>query len=756
VSALGSGTNENQFLFDGTNFTCPCNGVARSEPGIEFIQEIQVQSIGASAEFGNMQGAVINVVTRQGGERFLSDTSFYGQPGALTSQPVRLPIAGSQLDSGYVRARYRDFTTDLGGPAIPNRLWFFGGYQHVRDFDSQPGADPAGPRALKQDRIFTKLTWRFTPRWQLMQSFHREFGIYPDRPTSVTPLAATSRPHASVPAMTFGHLTHTMSANSVWDVRVGRFIYSIRDEPTAIEQTIASQFDLATGITRGAPASFMALTIERTTAKTTLTHYRPALWRADHQMRIGAQLERGEHHAITRIPTGVRYNDSAGQPIEAVSAPAANVGGVSITASAFASDAITMGDRSTVSVGVRFDQSRAISQDLPAVDANGRETAAIVRGLGRMYTWNIVSPRLGVTMKLTKDGRTMLRGSYGRFSQGVLTGELQPFHPAAPAVTTRSFNPAADTPDAGNYSGAARVVDPKLNLSFNPHMRAPRTDEYSVGIDHAVGRQLSTAVAYIHKSGANFVGWTDTVGIYHDETRPLADGTEFPVKALVNKPSDRRFLLTNAPGYSLTYDGLVMAIEKRRSRGWQASGSYTLSRATGLQTASGTTAAGAQVSTVAPPQPSAFGRDPNDLTNARGRLANDRPHMFRLMGAVDVPRTGLMIAGNLQYFSGKPWAASGLVALPQTNNQSTERVLLEPRGSRRLSSQTVLDLRISRVMAVGRAHRVELMLDVLNLLNDTAEESIATDNIFSKNFAQPTVYIDPRRVMIGVKMALGR
>jgi hypothetical protein len=37
VSAFGSGTNENQFLIDGTNFTCPCNGVARSEPGVDFI-----------------------------------------------------------------------------------------------------------------------------------------------------------------------------------------------------------------------------------------------------------------------------------------------------------------------------------------------------------------------------------------------------------------------------------------------------------------------------------------------------------------------------------------------------------------------------------------------------------------------------------------------------------------------------------------------------------------------------------------------
>ena len=90
VSAFGSGTNENQFLIDGTNFTCPCNGVARAEPGVDFIQEVQVQSVGASAEFGSVQGAVINVVTRQGSERFLFDTAYWGQAAGLTLSLIHI------------------------------------------------------------------------------------------------------------------------------------------------------------------------------------------------------------------------------------------------------------------------------------------------------------------------------------------------------------------------------------------------------------------------------------------------------------------------------------------------------------------------------------------------------------------------------------------------------------------------------------------------------------------------------------------
>jgi hypothetical protein len=232
----------------------------------------------------------------------------------------------------------------------------------------------------------------------------------------------------------------------------------------------------------------------------------------------------------------------------------------------------------------------------------------------------------------------------------------------------------------------------------------------------------------------------------------LPDGRSVPVFVLANAPAARRFLLTNPEGYSLTYNGLVMAVEKRRSAGWQALGTYTFSRVSGLQASNGSAAAGAQVSSVAGATQLTFGQDPNSLINARGRLPNDRPHMFRVMGSVDVPRTGLVVAANLQYFTGKPYAASAQLTLPQ----GSQRVLLEPPGSRRMSSQSLLDVRVSRAIPVGRTGRLELVLDVLNVLNDTAEEGLATDNLFSQSFGQPTVFLDPRRAMVSVRVSVGQ
>ena len=65
-------------------------------------------------------------------------------------------------------------------------------------------------------------------------------------------------------------------------------------------------------------------------------------------------------------------------------------------------------------------------------------------------------------------------------------------------------------------------------------------------------------------------------------------------------------------------------------------------------------------------------------------------------------------------------------------------------------------MRLSRPFSLGNRARLELLLDVLNVLNDTAAEGLASDNFASPNFQKPTLFMDPRRVMIGARLNLGR
>jgi hypothetical protein len=151
-----------------------------------------------------------------------------------------------------------------------------------------------------------------------------------------------------------------------------------------------------------------------------------------------------------------------------------------------------------------------------------------------------------------------------------------------PSATFPTRTTAFDAATSG-YTRLVSVVDPRINLRLDPGTRPPRTDEYSVGMDRQVGRRLGLAVAYVQKSGGNFIGWTDTAGVYREEARTLPDGRSVPIAVLTNSTASRLFLLTNPDGYSLTYNGVVMALEKRQDDGWQAFAFYTFSRTSGLQ-----------------------------------------------------------------------------------------------------------------------------------------------------------------------------
>ena len=254
----------------------------------------------------------------------------------------------------------------------------------------------------------------------------------------------------------------------------------------------------------------------------------------------------------------------------------------------------------------------------------------------------------------------MLRGHYGRFNQGVLTGELDPVSQGTTPITTRAYEAVT-----GGYTQLVSVVDSEVNVALDPLTRSPHTDEFSLALDQEIGAQVRASVAYIRKRGSDYISWVDGGGQYQEQTRTLADGTVLPVFVLTNATSDRRFLLTNHESMFTSYHGLVIAAEQRSSGAWQASGSYTFSRAQGLQVMSNGTPDDPQFSTIARPGFLTFGQDPNDLTNATGRLPNDRPHVFRATTTVRLPWYGIRLAANLQTFGGKPWAATTQVALPK-------------------------------------------------------------------------------------------
>ena len=137
----------------------------------------------------------------------------------------------------------------------------------------------------------------------------------------------------------------------------------------------------------------------------------------------------------------------------------------------------------------------------------------------------------------------------------------------------------------------------------------------------------------------------------------------------------------------------------------------------GMQATSNGTADAPQFSTIAGANFLTFGQDPNDLTNATGRLPNDRPHIFRTTGVVHAARgTACCWPPTCSPSAANP----GPRRLRSSCHRDNQRILLETRGSRRCRRR-----RCSIAGLEDTAHRgaatVDLNFDVLNALNDTAE-----------------------------------
>ena len=200
-----------------------------------------------------MQGAVVNVVTRQGSNRFLYDASYYGQPAGLTSQPVPSHSWCRPTDQ-RVRARPvprrhdEPRWTSRSGAAVVLR-----GIPVSARLRQSTRRRPEFPEDLRAEQDLREAHVATGSGVAAGSERSRRALGQPELPTSVKPFEATLYQHASVPAITFGHLTHTSSANTVWDVRVGRFVYSQESSPSSGNRGTPSRLDSVTGVTSGAP-----------------------------------------------------------------------------------------------------------------------------------------------------------------------------------------------------------------------------------------------------------------------------------------------------------------------------------------------------------------------------------------------------------------------------------------------------------------------------------------------------------------------
>src|SRR6266704_1526838 len=127
----GNREEGNNFLLDGIDNNLTSENQTAYQPNPDAIQEFRMITNNASAEFGNFQGGVINVVIKSGTNQF-HGTAFED----LRNDKLNANNWGNNWhDNPKVPRpplRWNQFGATLGGPIFKNKLFFFADYQGLR------------------------------------------------------------------------------------------------------------------------------------------------------------------------------------------------------------------------------------------------------------------------------------------------------------------------------------------------------------------------------------------------------------------------------------------------------------------------------------------------------------------------------------------------------------------------------------------------------------------------------------------------
>lgn len=738
AQVLGNSTNENQYQVDGTDIS--------STPWLntDAIEEVQVLSLGASAQYGNVQGAVFNVVTRQGGNTMHGDVNSYFMTGATTGRNTTAAV-----DRGfpYYRDRFRDATVQLSGAFIPDKFWFFGSLQYQRDWDAQPGVNPlTGLNKNDARRMFYKFNYAINPKHRLMHGYHNDYYFIPQVGTEFTAATTLSESHGDNPTPNAVY-TGVLSDKTFFEARWSGFFLHSSTDPVqdGVPSVMTRIEDQDTGAITGGIENWTENRSWKWSTQAKLTHVVDRFMGGSHDLNTGMQ------YGVTGSDNLNGPNDLlttfslTGRPTVGTTQLPYHQGAQSFWTGAYVDDTFRL-KRAVFNMGVRYDNSRATFQSLPLLNAQGVETGQMSAANDNVYTWHTFSPRIGVNLQVTESGSTVVKAHYGRYYKALEPNE---YRGAVPSIT-----PAfAFTVDAAGTRTNFVQTSSNANLRIDPNYKAAYNDQFIAQLEQELASNLGLQVNYVHKQGEGYGAWQDIAGQYVqvpyvDNAGVDATGQTVMLYRLVSNPADRVFMMTNPDGMYMRYNGVTMALTKRMANNWQAVASLVLSKAEGrIGSSARSTSTTTQTSTAG-----TFGRElagPNDFVNTDGRLIGDRPVIAKLQLSYRLPY-GVLVAANMQYQSGRLYsrqvrvAGLGFPAPPTINMEANT-------GDRRVDAIKMIDLRAQKEFGLGMGHTVGLFLDLLNMTNSDQAEGIASTLGTAATFGTPTRYIPPRRAMFGVK-----
>jgi len=734
--AFGGTVASNPFWLDGTNGNEPGRGVPTVHPNPNWIEELQVVSIGADARYGEFTGAQTNAITRSGSNRFAGLGSYW------TTRPDWTGDNRGSL-SPALQAQFRpieiidrwDLDAQVGGPIKLDRLWFFAGGERYRNILRPQGfatvAKTAGePRNTNDEgNLIVKLTAAPSSSMRAEGYFAR---------TALDVLGTNASPFVLPEALGSGRRTESMwHARLLWTASSRAFVelrhggqHSLRSSGPPDDRRAGppGHIDQVTNVQSVNAYYFSDYASRPVTTGAHVTYFRSG-GSQSHEVRSGFEFEHASLRQEDGYSGGMVFEDSDGQPDLVDIWEGQTYRPRQNRKTAYAQDAWTIADRVTLNVGLR---AGWYSGSVP-----GREN---------VFSSRSVSPRLGAAWDVGRDHKTALRVHYGRYHDEMVTSFFDFLDTLSwrPEIIAAVVGPNQYSELFRTTTAASATIDPNLRFSF--------AEEFMVGAERQLPFGITAKAHFIRRDFKDTIGFVDTGSIWQpfQVVDPGPDGRLGTsddggnVTMFENlDPSRVNLVLTNPPAHR-RYRGIQIVAAKRQRHDLTFQASYTWSRTMGnYNNFNFTNAALNAVGT------NGVFTNPNLLVKIDGHTPQDFTHELKVVGAYRLSRWGgLNVAGVYRLNSNRRYARQ--IGGPTSRIRTFDGIAVEPLGSRALDAINQLDLRVEKTWRPGsKSNTIGAFADVFNVGNQGV--ALTINNRSGPNFGVPNSWSDPRSLRAGVR-----
>jgi hypothetical protein len=770
-SAQGATVRDNSYNLDGVRMNDPVVGTYGTSFSMEIMEEISVQTGGLSAEHGSVKGAVVNVLTKSGGNRFSGSVNAYYKHESLKSDNTK----GTPLEGYTTGAKYElEPGITLGGPVIKDKLWFFTNFSAFRSEYYSAGFpyNKESELAIKDGSMYPyiKLTYQPDQNNKFVASFNYNYRNIDHDGASRYQTEETTTEYKSPTYVFSAHWTRTFGSNLVTNLKIGTYSTELN---WTVKNQDANYYDAATWLNSNSygwddlnPRKRLQINFDGTLFLDNLA--------GSHEMKFGIQTTFGQGRRVVKtygepdemgIPrvwntlwNGELYYSEwfAGHDRKT---SVFNMG-------IFVNDVWNISKNLTLNLGLRYDNSASL---IPKHGADVSEAAKgdfgyigypdvswdmTVPETRTAFRWQNLSPRLGLIYDIFSDGTTLIKANYARLLQDNYTSISFELHP----VNWVGYG-AYVYPD-GSLWAIDYVWVPGVNtqVGYKDHdLKAPYTTEISFGIERELWEDTSLSVRYTRRWDRNLIEDVDASALDIDalmEDGELVWTNYTPVEVVDpydgstatfwdrNQYLPAEKYIVNPPGAKRDYNGLEVVFNKRYADGWSLNASYVYSKSTGLI---GTRFWDSEGRT-------GFYNNPNAHVNAYGRMPLERRHQFKLQGLLKGP-WGVNLSGYFRYLSGRRYTRT-ISSLDLGVALSTDATVnAEPRGSYGLPDLAILDLRVEKNFHFGKTVMFKVFCDIFNALNNNKATSVVGRSSSDYQvFQEMTGIYSPRIFRFGAKI----